>query len=96
MIPAAPSSAPPAPCALKHLRVPPAELVLGEGIGRQVADLQPGELPHEVPERHPVGSRQGLGPGHCWGAGRRAQVPLDPDNILEELSDSKIFYPEQL
>lgn len=59
MIPAAPSSAPPAPRALEHLRVPPAELVLGEGVGGQVADLQPGELPHEVPERHPAGEQAG-------------------------------------
>lgn len=59
MIPAAPSGAPPAPRALEHLRVPPAELVLGEGVGGQVADLQPGELPHEVPERHPVGEQAG-------------------------------------
>lgn len=57
MIPAAPGSAPPAPRALKHLCVPSAELILGEGIRGQVTDLEPGELPHEVPERHPVGDK---------------------------------------
>lgn len=67
VIPAAPGSAAPAPGALEHLCVPPAELVLGEGIGGQVADLEPGELPHEVPERHPVGGKEGLRPGHCVG-----------------------------
>lgn len=54
MIPAAPGSAPAAPRALEHLCVPSAELIFGEGIRGQVADLEPGELPHEVPERHPV------------------------------------------
>lgn len=80
MIPAAPGSAPPAPCALEHLRVPPAELVLGEGIGGQVADLQPGELPHEVPERHPAGGRRRLRTGHCWGrvGGERKQLQTQP------------------
>lgn len=78
MIPAAPSGAPPAPRALEHLRVPSAELVLGEGIRGQVADLQPGELPHEVPERHPAGGRQGLRPGHCWGGSEESASSSQP------------------
>lgn len=54
MVPAAPGSATPAPRALIQLCVPLAHVVLGQGIRAEVTDLQSGELPHEVPERHPA------------------------------------------
>ena len=53
VVAAAPRGAPPPPGALVQGGVPVAEPLALERVGRQVADLQAGELTHEVSEGHP-------------------------------------------
>lgn len=55
VVAAAPRGAPPPPGALVQGGVPVAEPLALERVGRQVADLQAGELTHEVSEGHPGG-----------------------------------------
>lgn len=55
VVPAAAGRAAAPPRAVVEPRVPLAELPGLEGVGGEVADLQAGEFPQEVPERHPGG-----------------------------------------
>lgn len=53
VVPAASSGAAPPPLALVQRGAPFLQLAVLQGVGRQVADLQAGELTQEVAERHP-------------------------------------------
>lgn len=63
VVPAAARGAPPPPGAVVEGSVPFAESPALERVGRQVADLQAGELAHEVSEGHPGGRRAEAGHG---------------------------------
>ena len=58
VVPAAAGCAAAPPGAVEEPCVPFAELAGLQGVGGEVADLQAGEFPQEIPERHP-GARKG-------------------------------------
>lgn len=68
VVPAAAGGGSPPPAAVKLGQSPLGDGVVAQGVRCQVTDLQPGVLPQEVRERHPVEERgdQRSGSAHWW------------------------------